>query len=220
MKTVRLYGDMGKRFGRVFRLDVATPAEALRALRVTRPGFDAYLREHLDDPFRVIVGGEDRDEAGLHLPAGRSEVIKIVPVVKGAKDGFTQILIGAALIAAAVATGGTSLAWAQPFLQSMGTAMVLGGVAQFLAAAPPVNPGGIDGARDLETQTFGSPTLTTGQGGCVPLCYGTMRGGGHLVSAGIDAQTWQDKGFGGAAPDNAGTRGGDGDTSPWVWAVE
>lgn len=44
MKTVRLYGHLGVRFGRVFRLDVASPAEAVRALLLQLPGFrDAIL---------------------------------------------------------------------------------------------------------------------------------------------------------------------------------
>lgn len=219
LKTIKLYGDMGKRFGRVHRLDVATPAEAVRALRVTRPGFDAYLRERLDSPFRVLVGEEDRDELGLAWPVGSAEVIKIIPVVRGAKDPFVQMIVGAVLI---YISGGSAMA-AYPGLAGamagVGWSMVLGGVAQMLASNPASTGADFNGANDLETWAFSNPTLTTGQGGCVPLGYGTMRIGGHIISAGIDAETWQDKGFGGAAPDNAATRGGDGDTSPWVWAV-
>jgi hypothetical protein len=99
----------------------------------------------------------------------------------------------------------------------MGTAMVIGGVASMLSNAPVIPAEGQMG-RDFETWTFGSPTLTVGQGGCVPYCGGLHRIGGHVISSGVDAQTWQDKGFGGLAPDNAGTRGGNGDTTPWVWA--
>jgi len=92
-------------------------------------------------------------------------------------------------------------------------------VAQMLADSPKgmFNPSTT--TSDIETFTFNSPTATTGQGGSVPVLYGQHRVSGHVISAGIDAQTWQDKGFGGAAPDNDGTRGGDGSASPWVWAI-
>ncbi len=226
LKQIKLYGEMRARFGKLHTLDVATPAEAVRALCVVQPGFRAYLQERLDAPFRVIVGTEDVDELGLTAPVGQAEVIKFIPVVAGAKDGLGQILMGAALIAAVYFTGGMAGAgfsmigtsWMSAAAISMGTAMVLGGVAGLLAKSPDSIGSGLDLSKDAETWAFSSPTLTAGQGGAVPLLYGTMRIGGTVISAGIDAQTRQDKGFGSAAPDNSGTRSGDGDTSPWVWA--
>jgi predicted phage tail protein len=225
-KTVRLYGDMGKKFGRVFELEVSNPAEAIHALRITVPGFDAYLREHMTDAFRVLVGSDDRGEEDLSAPMGQNEVIKIVPIITGSSDSpLGRIIIGAALIyltwgaaGASVMAGWGASAGLVSGVSAIGWSMVLGGVAQMLANTPAFGSG-LSGNNDKETWSFGSPTLTTGQGGAVPLGYGTMRIGGAVISAGIDAHTWQDKGFGGAAPDNAGTQGGDGDTSPWVWAI-
>jgi len=212
MKTIRLYGDLRKRFGREFKLDVATPAEAIHALRSQIPGFRSYFQEHARDLFRVIVGAEDRDEAGLEMPCGRSEVIKIIPVVAGADKGSVSFIVGA--VFAVVGT-----VYQMPWLTNIGISMMAGGVAQMLADSPKgmFNPSTT--TSDIDTFTFNSPTATTGQGGGVPVLYGKHRVSGHVISAGVDAQTWQDKGFGAAAPDNAGTRGGDGDTSPWVWAI-
>ena len=212
MKTVRLYGDLRKRFGREFRLAVDTPAEGIHALRCQVPGFRDYLREHAQDAFRVVVGKEDRDEAGLYAPCGQSEVIKIVPVVAGADKGPIQFIAGAVL-----AVVGT--VYRMPWLTNIGLSLMAGGVAQMLAESPKgmFNPSTT--TSDIETFTFNSPTATTGQGGSVPVLYGQHRVSGHVISAGIDAQTWEDKGCGGAAPDNAGTMGGNGDTSPWVWAI-
>ena len=212
MKTIRLYGSLRKKFGKEFRLDVGTPAEGIHALRCQVPGFRKHFQDHAADRFRVVVGGEDRDEAGLCAPCGRSEVIKIVPVVAGAKEGGFQFILGAVLTI-------VGTVYAMPWLSNIGMSMMLGGVAQMLADSPKgmFNPSTT--TSDIETFTFNSPTATTGQGGSVPVLYGQHRVSGHVISAGIDAQTWQDKGFGGAAPDNDGTRGGDGSASPWVWAI-
>lgn len=223
MKTIKLYGAMGKRFGRVFRLDVATPAEAIRALISTRPGFRRYLHDHGGDKFRVIVGSQSVGAEGLVMPCGSSEVVKFVPVVAGAKDGLGQFVTGALMVVAAYYLGpagaGLFSAGMASAVTSMGYAMAIGGVAQMLAGNPDgmFNPSST--TSDIETFTFNSPTATTGQGGSVPVLYGQHRVSGHVISAGIDAQTWQDKGFGGAAPDNDGTQGGDGSASPWVWAI-
>jgi len=226
MKTIQLYGDMGQQFGREFSLEVSTPAEALRALVAMLPDFRGYLQARLDAPFQVIVGETPQDENGLSVPCGSSEVIKFVPVVAGAKNAFEGILLGAALIAVTYFTGGTGTSflaasagnWLGQAAIGVGMSMVLGGVAQLLASTP-ASSGANNSNNPMDSWSFGSPTLTVGQGGCVPLGYGTQRIGGQLISAGIDTQTWQDKGFGSLAPDNAGTVGGDGNTSPWVWAI-
>lgn len=211
-KTIRLYGDLGKRFGRVFRMDVDTPAEAIHALRKQIPGFKKYLLDHAQAPFRVIVGGVDSDVDGLDRPCSGSEVIKIVPVVSGAKSGGFQAILGGVL-----AIVGT--VYSMPWLTNIGLSMMAGGVAMMLAESPKgaFNPSTT--TSDIDTFSFNSPTMTTGQGGSVPVLYGRHRVGGHVISAGIDTQTWQVKGFGGAAPDEVGTRGGNGDTAPWVWAI-
>ena len=58
MKTILLYGFLGRQFGRVHRYDVASPAEAVRALTATLQGFrkavvdEVHRRE--DDLQRVL----------------------------------------------------------------------------------------------------------------------------------------------------------------------
>jgi predicted phage tail protein len=43
LRTIRLYGKLGARFGRRFRLAVNSPAEAVHALCTMLPGFQQYL---------------------------------------------------------------------------------------------------------------------------------------------------------------------------------
>jgi predicted phage tail protein len=44
LRKIVLHGRLGKRFGRSFMLDVASPAEALRALVLQLRGFRMRLR--------------------------------------------------------------------------------------------------------------------------------------------------------------------------------
>ncbi|WP_439145457.1 hypothetical protein [Xenorhabdus bovienii] len=43
LRTVRLYGVLGTQFGRVYKLAVSTPQEAIRALSVLIKGFEHFL---------------------------------------------------------------------------------------------------------------------------------------------------------------------------------
>lgn len=100
--------------------------------------------------------------------------------------------------------------------QGIGIATALGGVSQLLAKQPGFDPSQSKGPDDTPSYTFAGPVNTVGQGYPVPVAYGRIRVGSAIVSGGIDSQTFRrDHG----APDEAGTRGGNGDATPWVWAI-
>jgi predicted phage tail protein len=210
LTRIELYGHLRKRFGRRFMLAVGSVSEAIRALDSQLPGFGAWVSSH--GSYKVLVGAEAQTLDTLENPVGGGEVIKIVPVVAGASDAV-QIIVGAALIAAGVFTG-------QGWLVSTGVAMALGGVATMLAAAPRIGATSQNGPSDMPSYSFGSPTVTIGQGRPVPVLYGgPLRIGGAIVSAGIVSEGYQSKGFGGAAFDDAGTWSGNGDSIPWSAAI-
>ena len=67
MRTIRLYGALGEQFGRVWRLDVKSPAEAVRALCSQLPGFRQYLQKNSAPGYRVMGDKQDRDRSTLEL---------------------------------------------------------------------------------------------------------------------------------------------------------
>ena len=105
MKVVKVYGALKKRLGGqgTFELDVNTPAEAIKALTANFQGLDKWMvdSEQHGVGYKVQLGkemiGEEQIESLLH-PWSEREVFSITPVVTGAGRGFTNILIGAALI--------------------------------------------------------------------------------------------------------------------------
>lgn len=216
---IRLYGVLRERFGKEFCFVGRTPADAIRALCRMKDGFAEFLRGY-EPGFHVLAGQEDLGEDDLLNPTPR--VVKLVPAVVAASAG-SKILAGITLIAVAYFTGGlgtAAAAWWASTAAGLGASLVIGGAAELLANPPKFTPSGLDkGPNDTPTYAFQGPHMTTGQGNCVPLGYGRVRIGGALISLGISPETWTVNGFGGAAPDEAGTMGGDGDTSPWVWAV-
>ena len=218
MKVVKVYGALRKFLGGQcrFELDVATPAEALKCLCVNFPGLQQWLidSEQHGMAFRATVGRErihNDDMSVAVLPWSDREVFSIAPVVAGAGESATQILIGVGLVllafipgvgwAAATAATATSAATAAGFtaigsaLFSLGATMILTGVAQLISPQPNISDleRGREAAR-LESFRFSGIVNTSQQGLPVPIIYGRAFAGSAVLSAGLDTDQLRDGG--------------------------
>lgn len=197
MKTVRLYGHLAKAFGRLHKLDVHTPAEAVRALCANFQGFQQHVIAHNLPGYRVLVGKEPRDESGLHH-GGQSDFISIVPVVSGAGGSFGKILAGAALIGLSmwlpgVSTLGTTLLWGSTtvgsLLGTIGFSLLLGGVSQMLfSPSKKSSSSDYEAADNKPSYNFNGAVNTVSQGNAVPLCYGLVTCGSQVISSGLSTE--------------------------------
>lgn len=179
IRTIRLYGEMGNRFGRVHKFAVNSAAEAVRALCMMIPGFEKYLVDSKDKglTFAVFLGKENITENKLRFPPGKDD-IRIAPVVRGSKrGGVFQTIVGVVLMVASI--------WYPP-LFSVGLALTMGGVAQMLAPQPQ-GLGSEDRPENRPSYSFNGPVNTTAQGNPVPILYGEMIVGSSVISAGIFA---------------------------------
>ena len=191
LKTIKLLGAAGRKFGRTFKLAVKSPAEAVRALSVLFPEFRGWvLNQHERGiAWRVVTDDpHGLDKEGLKRETGCDTII-LAPVVRGAGGvnwgGFFQVILGIVLIAVAIivpfgaVNGGLALGL-------LGGGMVLSGIATMLTPTPqlsgPKSQGstqtsGTEASRsaDLESNLFSRNQGTGGQGECVPLLYGRRR---------------------------------------------
>lgn len=204
IRTIRLYGELGRLFGRVHRLAVHSSAEAVKALGILFPGFNHYLTSSKDKglAFAVFYGKRNigRDELG-NPPGGVD--IRIAPIVQGSKSGGgLQVVLGIALIAAAsfftggLAAGGAGLfgagaagtTWGA--VGMVGISLAIGGVAQMMTGGQAK----IDSSEAADNQpsyNFSGIKNTVTQGNPVPLCYGEMTTGSAQLSLGIRAEDQQ-----------------------------
>ena len=213
MKVVKVYGALRKRLGQCrFEFDVATPAQAIKALCVNFPGLDKWLIDSEQDGvgYRVAVSKEKATEenfAPLLMPFSDHEVFSITPVVAGAGRGAGQILLGAALITAAVflapaaaagggfftagATGTTlsTMGYVSLAVGNLGISLVLGGIAQ--AISPQPKPSSLDESVQLESFTFSNVVNTSRQGMALPIAYGRLFVGSAVLSSGLDVDQVQ-----------------------------
>jgi len=211
MKVVKVYGALRKRLGQCrFEFDVATPAQAIKALCVNFPGLEKWLIDSEKDGvgYRVAVSKEKATEqnvAPLLLPFSDKEVFSITPVVAGAGRGVGQILVGAALIAVAIAAPGVGLfaggalgfgvvAGASGFAAGLaaaagtiGIGLLLNGIATAISPQPELSglEDGPEAAR-LESFSISNVVNTSRQGLPVPIAYGRVFVGSAVLSSGLD----------------------------------
>lgn len=196
VKTIKLSGSLGRRFGVFHRLAVETYPEAIRALSSQVKGFKEYMQSEIGSrmKYAVFVDGRNISHKSDKEFACADE-IRIIPVPTGSKNGgLMTIVIGAVIMATAFFTGGASLALMGAFASAAfmaGGAMVLGGISQMIA---PQKGGASMEVRSTENKpsyAFGGAVNTTAAGYPVPVPYGERSVGGAIFSAGTYAQDSQ-----------------------------
>lgn len=190
LSTIRLYGEMGARFGRVHHLAVDSCAEAISALSAILPGFDQYMRDSQSRglTFAPFVGKRNIGFNEMSQPIPDGEEFRIAPIIIGnKKGGLFQTILGAAMIVAGVVAsfipGGQDVS---PYLVAAGISTAAGGVMQMLSPQATGMKIREDDAN-APSYAFGQPVNTTAQGNIVGVLYGEREIGGAIISAGIIA---------------------------------
>lgn len=214
LREVHLYGDLAKRFGRRFMLDVQTAAEAVRALCVQIPGFYGAM---MGGEWRLYRSRGKRFSGGqpLELLESRLQLsdyghLHLMPAAKGRGKGggAAKIIIGVLLVAAAVVTAGAALAVEGATLgsvmgASVGTYVTSGVVASGMFSVSSVAMfglamifGGISmllaphpkqqrSPDQSPSYLITGPTNTATQGVPVPLVFGQVRVGTIMAGSSL-----------------------------------
>ncbi|MFW2174358.1 tail assembly protein [Acinetobacter guillouiae] len=191
LKTIKLYGVLGKKFGKEFKLAVESTREAVKALSVQVPSFEQFMLTAHEQglTFAVFQDDENISEDQIDFETG-AKVIKIVPKVIGAGgNGIFETILGLVMVVAGVITQ-------QYWAVGMGVGMMIGGVAQMLAPKVDTEDQNQDGNR--ANKGFGGAVTTIAQGNPVPILYGQREVGGFIVNAGqfaVDTFSSADAGF-------------------------
>ena len=191
LKTIKLYGVLGKKFGKEFHLAVESTREAVKALSVQVPGFEQFMLTAHEQglAFAVFQDDENINEDQIDFETG-AKVIKIVPKVIGAGgNGILQTILGAVMVVVGVITQ-------QYWAVGMGVGMMIGGIAQMLAPKVDTEDQNQDGNR--ANKGFGGAVTTIAQGNPVPILYGQREVGGFIINAGqfaVDTFSSADAGY-------------------------
>ena len=199
LKTIKLYGVLGKKFGKEFKLAVESTREAVKALSVQVPGFEQFMLTAHEQglAFAVFQDDENIGEDQIDFETG-AKVIKIVPKVIGAGgNGVLQTILGAVMVVVGVVM--LYIPGAQPFAASVigaGIGMMVGGIAQMMM--PKMDEGDQNQDGNRANKGFGGAVTTIAQGNPVPILYGQREVGGFIVNAGqfaVDTFSSADAGY-------------------------
>lgn len=199
LKTIKLYGVLGKKFGKEFHLAVESTREAVKALSVQVPGFEQFMLTAHEQglAFAVFQDDENIGEDQIDFETG-AKVIKIVPKVIGAGgNGVLQTILGAVMVVVGVVM--LYIPGAQPFAASVigaGIGMMVGGIAQMMM--PKMDDGDQNQDGNRANKGFGGAVTTIAQGNPVPILYGQREVGGFIVNAGqfaVDTFSSADAGY-------------------------
>lgn len=193
VKTIKLSGSLGKRFGVFHKLAVDSYQEAIRALSSQVQGFKSFMQSEVGSrmKFAVFVDGVNISHKDERQFACAREV-RIIPIPTGSKNGgLMQIVIGAAIMATAFFTGGASLAAMGTFASAAfmaGGSIALGGVMMMFSP----QQGGMKlesgSAENKPSYAFGGAVNTVAAGNPIPIPYGRRTVGGAVLSAGSYAE--------------------------------
>ncbi|QQN40564.1 tail assembly protein [Acinetobacter sp. CS-2] len=201
LKTIKLYGVLGKKFGKEFHLAVESTREAVKALSIQVPGFEQFMLTAHEQglAFAVFQDDENISEDQIDFETG-AKVIKIVPKVIGAGgNGVLQTILGAVLVVVGVLVAIGTLGGGAPLgaaLIGAGIGMMVGGIAQMMM--PKMDEGDQNQDGNRANKGFGGAVTTIAQGNPVPILYGQREVGGFIINAGqfaVDTFSSADAGF-------------------------
>ena len=177
LTKVYLDGAMGRKFGKKWELDIASPAEAIRMIDANMPGFSMWIRDNLKKygAYRVVCRYRDGSKRELESEEfsmqGELESVRFVPLAQGS-GAAGRIVLGVVLLVASI--------WFAP-RAGPGLALITGGIVELLSPQPKTHE-----TKTFDSHYFDGPQSTTRQGGPVKLVYGTVRVGGQAVSLTMD----------------------------------
>ena len=202
LRKLKLYGELAEFIGhKEFEIQVDSLAKAVSFLVNNFPQVEKFMNPQY---YQVKVGNYAVNQEEIHHPIGQED-IHIVPIIAGAgRGGLGKILLGAALIGVAFATGGASLTstglsfqasslggayLAQAFVY-VGASLVLSGVSEMLFPLP--KPKEFKSEQDPQLSFSFSGTQNTSRAGTpVPIVYGEIFTGSIVISASVDTEQVQ-----------------------------
>ena len=191
IRPVRLYGALGREFGRIHRLAVASPAEAIRALCVLLPDFETRLQQSDESgiAYACFVGRKNIVDDEIMYPVGADD-IRIAPLLAGSKRaGAFNLMIGQKLlkVVAPISLAMGDFEGAQLALGLSGAAFSASRIDQWMMPTPE-SFGARKSVDNGASYNFNGPVNTTNQGSAVPLLYGELITGSAVISAGLYAE--------------------------------
>jgi predicted phage tail protein len=201
LTEVILDGQMGKKFGRKWSLNISRPCDALSLIDANVGNLFFWMRGKLKryEVYKVVCEYEDGrvEQIGEneYQMFGKIKRIRFTPIIKGSGGkgvSIGQMILGAVMVVIGVlliiftAPTGVGPMFGVGFVMA-GVGMMLGGIVGLLTPQPKLNGSNDQAdASKMKSDYFDGPENTSKQGVPVPLIYGEVMVGSHPISVAYD----------------------------------
>lgn len=208
MVRVNLHGKLGEDLGKTWDLDVTSVAEAMRAIEANTRCLRKWFLDHAEEKgysaYSISVNNkflkfkenmqvdEFKNSEVFMQYDDKLETVDIFPEIMGSRSIF-MIIVSVILIVIAVFVPPLA-----PVLILAGLGLLAAGVTSLLSKPPPLIPFNAQQADPINSSAgevggpssylFNGPVNTVGEGGPVPVGYGTLLIGSNNVYASYDVQ--------------------------------
>lgn len=199
---ITLHGQIGKKFGKEWELDIKSVSEALNAINQLTDGeFNKFLaeKENKNARYRVLINEEDFlseggslnnesdiqkiERTNLVVPINGLKSIDIIPVIEGADSGILTTILGALLIIVGIALAFTGNVGIGVALIMIGAGLLAAGITALLAKPPTFDDFREIGGAKKVSYLFNGPENVTREGGPIPVGYGRLLVGSQVIGA-------------------------------------
>ena len=204
---ILLLDELGDKWGKTHIYhDLKTPADAIRLLCINYPDFAKHIATSHEEGifYKVTQANCKLNIEDLFLPLGKNDLV-ITPVISGSGSTFRAIVgIGLTFFTGGITTTFTAFGKeiaVKTLLKNIGGFLLLSSVSEMLAPQPPafdatfdVGRGGFlggpsameRGADGQQSYAYRGASNTVGIGATIPVAYGKVLIGSHLISTDID----------------------------------
>ena len=185
-RTIKLYGALGKKYGRTHSLHVKSVGEAVRLLSAN---FSTFKQDIVDSKgiagYEVWDSKHNLSEKQDDFSKEGNGVIKIIPRVIGAGN-VAKIIVGVALVALSVIVppAGFLTAGMLSGIGAFGVSLALGGVIGLMTKTADGTSIASD-SDNTQSYLFSGTVNTTKQGNPVFIAYGKHLLGSQVVSTSL-----------------------------------
>tara|TARA_Y100000114_G_scaffold24684_1_gene20383 strand:- start:13231 stop:13917 length:687 start_codon:yes stop_codon:yes gene_type:complete len=183
---IKLHGKLGKIYGESFEFEnINKPMDVVKAMDSILPGFKKHVinEAKAGGHYEIIVNGASKNGLELETKEKNIKEVEIVPCILG--YGPLVIILG--VIAVGVGLAGIYGVAVSAFLIALGVGLIIAGIMYLLTPIPENEPNEQNIRASIRNSSFifQNPSNSSSQGRAIPIVYGRLRVGSHVIGTTI-----------------------------------
>ena len=183
---IKLHGKLSKIYGKSFEFEnINKPMDVIKAMDSILPGFRKHIvnEAKAGGHYEIIVNGTSKNAFQLETKEKNIKEVEIVPCILG----YAPVVIILGVIAVGVGLAGIYGLAVSAFLIALGVGLIIAGIMYLLTPIPENEPNEASIRSSIRNSSFlfKNPSNSSSQGRAIPIVYGRLKVGSHVVGTTI-----------------------------------